>query len=138
MDIKVIKMSEADKLFEDIEMCLKRMSDFLGEDGYRETRKYIDRYTEHLNNLKNKKDKNSKELLTKKEIDFIKGLLRFGNYRDSEKNGKVKFIKKRGYFLYLHFSEFHSNSVYIDKDIYFKGLEENEEYTLKELGWLEE
>ena len=131
-------MSEADKLFEDIEMCLKRISDFLGEDGYRETRKYIDRYTEHLNNLKNKKDKNSKELLTKKEIDFIKGLLRFGNYRDSEKNGKVKFIKKRGYFLYLHFSEFHSNSVYIDKDIYFKGLEENEEYTLKELGWIEE
>lgn len=131
-------MSEADKLFEDIEMCLKRISDFLGEDGYRETRKYIDRYTEHLNNLKNKKDKNSKELLTKKEIDFIKELLRFGNYRDSEKNGKVKFIKKRGYFLYLHFSEFHSNSVYIDKDIYFKGLEENEEYTLKELGWLEE
>lgn len=131
-------MSEADKLFEDIEMCLKRISDFLGEDGYRETRKYIDRYTEHLNNLKNKKDKNSKELLTKKEIDFIKELLRFGNYRDSEKNGKVKFIKKRGYFLYLHFSEFHSNSVYIDKDIYFKGLEENEEYTLKELGWIEE
>lgn len=131
-------MSEADKLFEDIEMCLKRISGFLGEDGYRETRKYIDRYTEHLNNLKNKKDKNSKELLTKKEIDFIKELLRFGNYRDSEKNGKVKFIKKRGYFLYLHFSEFHSNSVYIDKDIYFKGLEENEEYTLKELGWLEE
>lgn len=131
-------MSEADKLFEDIEMCLKRISDFLGEDGYRETRKYIDRYTEHLNNLKNKKEKNSKELLTKKEIDFIKELLRFGNYRDSEKNGKVKFIKKRGYFLYLHFSEFHSNSVYIDKDIYFKGLEENEEYTLKELGWLEE
>lgn len=131
-------MTEADKLFEDIEMCLKRISDFLGEDGYRETRKYIDRYTEHLNNLKNKKNKNPKELLTKKEIDFIKELLRFGNYRDSEKNGKVKFIKKRGYFLYLHFSEFHSNSVYIDKDIYFKGLEENEEYTLKELGWLEE
>lgn len=88
--------------------------------------------------LLNKKDKKTKELLTKKEIDFIKELLRFGNYRDSEKNGKVKFIKKRGYFLYLHFSEFHSNSVYIDKDIYFKGLEENEEYTLKELDWIEE
>ena len=35
--------------------------------------------------LLNKKDKKTKELLTKKEIDFIKELLRFGNYRDSEK-----------------------------------------------------
>ncbi len=131
-------MSEADKLFEDIEMCLKRISDFLGADGYRETRIYIDRYTEDFNELKNKTHKKQKELLTTKEKEFIKDLLKYGNYEDTRKNGKVKFIQKTGYYLKLCFSEFHCNSVYIDKDIYFKGLEEDEEYTLKELGFIEE
>ena len=131
-------MSEADKLFDDIEMCLKRISDFLGADGYRETRRYIDRYTEHLNELKNRNLEKSKEILTPKEKEFIKDLLKYGNYEDTRKNGKVKFIQKRGYYLKLCFSEFHCNSVYIDKDIYFKGLEDDEEYTLKELGLVEE
>jgi hypothetical protein len=40
------------KLFDDIEMCLKRISDFLGSQGYIEVRKYIERYENHLNSAK--------------------------------------------------------------------------------------
>jgi DNA polymerase I-like protein with 3'-5' exonuclease and polymerase domains len=40
------------KLFDDIEMCFKRISDFLSSKGYAEVRKYIERYETHLNNVK--------------------------------------------------------------------------------------
>lgn len=42
------------KSLEDISMCLKRISDFLSDKGYRETRKYIDRLEYDLNILKEK------------------------------------------------------------------------------------
>ena len=45
MDIQV-------KLFEDIEMCLKRISDFLPDRGYAEVRKYIQNYEIHLEQAK--------------------------------------------------------------------------------------
>lgn len=45
MDIQI-------KLFEDIEMCLKRISDFLPDNGYEEVRKYIKNYEIHLNEAK--------------------------------------------------------------------------------------
>ena len=75
-----------------------------------------------------------KELLTKEEKEFLKQILQFGNYKSGTQNGIIKYITKAGYWLELNFSEFHCNSVYIDKNLYFKGLTEDEEYTLKELG----
>lgn len=73
-------------------------------------------------------------MLTKEEKEFLKQILQFGNYKSETKNGIVKYITKSGYWLNLCFSEFHCNEIYIDKDLYFRGLTENEEYTLKELG----
>lgn len=40
------------KALEDITMCLKRISDFLSDKGYRETRKYIDRLEYDLEQIK--------------------------------------------------------------------------------------
>lgn len=120
------------KLFGDIEMCLKRISDFLGDEGFKETRKYIDRFEHDLNLLKNKE--NPKELLNKEEKAFLKQALKFGNYKSGTGNGIIRFIAKKGFYIYLYFSEWHSNSIYIDKREHFKGLEEEKEYSLKELG----
>lgn len=72
--------------------------------------------------------------MSEEEKEFLKSILKFGNYVSGTGNGIVKYIVKRGYWLELHFSPFHCNSVYIDKNIYFKSLNEDEEYTLKELG----
>lgn len=73
-------------------------------------------------------------MLNEEEKLFINEILRFGNYSTGTGNGIVKYIMKQGYYLKLCFSPFHCNSVYIDKNLYFKGLQEDEEYTLKELG----
>lgn len=70
-----------------------------------------------------------KELLTEEEKEFLKQTLKFGNY-----NGAVKFIVRMGYFLKLHFNDWHCNTVYIDKKVYFKELVEDNKYTLEELG----
>ena len=127
-------MTNQEELFDDIEMCLKRISDFLGEKGYREVRKYIERYEIDLENSKKVKEPLIKNaLLNDEERTFLKNVLMYGNYKSEERNGIVKYIVKRGYFIYLHFSPFHSNSIYIDKNLYFRGLNEDEEYTLKEL-----
>ena len=75
-----------------------------------------------------------KNLLNDKEKEFLKQILKYGNYKSGTKNGIIKYIKKQGYWLKLCFSEFHCNSVYIDKDLYFKELVEDEEYTLRNLG----
>ena len=72
--------------------------------------------------------------MTEEEKEFLKNILKFGNYVSGTGNGIVKYIVKQGYWLKLHFSPFHCNAVYIDKNIYFKSLNEDEEYTLKELG----
>lgn len=125
---------EEKELFDDIEMCLKRISDFLGDNGYKETRKYIERYEHHLNMLKNKDEVNRNELLTDNERLFLKQVLKYGNYKSGTENGVVRYIEKRGYWLHLCFSEFHSNSIYIDKRLHFKGLQEDVEYCLEELG----
>lgn len=73
-------------------------------------------------------------MLNEEEREFLKNILKFGNYRSGTGNGIIKYIVKKGYWLNLHFSEFHSNAVYIDKNLYFRGLNEDEEYTLKELN----
>ncbi len=72
--------------------------------------------------------------LTEEEKKFLKTALNYGNYKVGTGNGIVKYIVKKGYWLQLCFSPFHCNSIYIDKNLYFKGLNEDEEYTLKELG----
>lgn len=84
--------------------------------------------------LKRFDEKVQKPQLSNEEIQFIKSILKFGNFVSGTGNGIVKFIVKRGYYLQFCFSEFHCNSVYIDKNIYFRGLNEDEEYTLNELG----
>lgn len=73
-------------------------------------------------------------MISEEERKFLKDILKFGNYVSGTGNGIVKYIVKKGYYLQLHFSPFHCNGVYIDKNIYFRGLNEDEEYTLKELG----
>lgn len=77
-------------------------------------------------------------MLTEEEKRFINNILKFGNYGSGTGNGVVKYIVKRGYWLYFCFSPFHSNAVYIDKELYFRGMQDEEEYTLKELGLQEE
>ena len=72
--------------------------------------------------------------MSEEEKEYLKLILKYGNYVEGTGNGIVKYIVKQGYWLNLHFSPFHSNAVYIDKNLYFKGLREDEEYTLKELG----
>ena len=84
--------------------------------------------------LKRFDEKVQKPKLSDEEREFIKTILKFGNYVSGTGNGIVKFIMKRGYYLQFCFSEFHSSGVYIDKNIYFRGINEDEEYTLKELG----
>ena len=75
-----------------------------------------------------------KELLTEEEKEFLKKALEFGNYGEATKNGTIKFIEKRGYFIYFYYDEWCSNSIYIDKNLYFRKLEEDKKYTLQELG----
>ncbi len=75
-----------------------------------------------------------KELLTEEEKEFLKTALMFGNYGEETKNGVIKFIEKRGYYIYFYHDEWASNSIYIDKNLYFKNLEEDRKYTLQELG----
>lgn len=77
------------------------------------------------------------ENLSEEEKNFLKGILKFGNYSAGTGNGIVKYVMKQGYWLKLCFSPFHCNTVYIDNNLYFKGLQEDEEYTLKELGLYE-
>lgn len=72
--------------------------------------------------------------MNEEEKKYLKLILKYGNYKSNTGNGIVKYIVKQGYYLKLCFSPFHCNSVYIDKNLYFKGLNEDEEYTLKELG----
>ncbi len=72
-------------------------------------------------------------MLTEEERKFLEKTLKFGNYVSGTGNGIIKYIVKRGYWLYLCFSPHHSNAIYIDKNLYFKGLNEDEEYTLNEL-----
>lgn len=131
--LKIKDKSNEIKLFEDLEMCLKRISDFLGTEGYAETRRYIERYEKHLDILIKEKI-SSEKILNDKEKEFLQQAIKFGNYRSGTGNGVVKFIVKRGYFIYLCFSEHHSNSIYIDKTMHFTGLKEDIEYTLDELG----
>lgn len=76
-------------------------------------------------------------MLKEEERKFLQNILKFGNYTSGTGNGVIKYIVKQGYWLKLHFSPFHCNGIYIDKNIYFKGLNEDEEYTLKELDLLE-
>lgn len=73
-------------------------------------------------------------MLKEEEKKFLENVLKFGNYVSGTGNGIVKYIVKRGYYIELCFSPFYCNSIYIDKNLYFKGLNEDEEYTLKELG----
>ncbi len=77
-----------------------------------------------------------KELLTEEEKEFLKQALKFGNYGSNTGNEIVKFVGKKGYYIYIYFSEWLSNNttIYIDKNLYFKNLEEDKRYTLKELG----
>lgn len=77
-----------------------------------------------------------KDLLTEEEREFLQQAIEFANY-GNKKNEKVKYIKQSGYFIYFHFSPHYSNSIYIDKDIYFRGLTEDEQYSLSELGLYE-
>ena len=76
-------------------------------------------------------------MLTEEERKFLKYIIKFGNYTSGTGNGIIKYIVKQGYWLKLHFSPFYCNGVYIDKNLYFKGLNEDEEYTLKELDLVE-
>ena len=71
-----------------------------------------------------------KELLTKEEREFLRQILKFGNYG----NETIKHIIKDGCYIELYYEVWAYNNIYIDKNLYFKNLEENKEYTLKELG----
>lgn len=73
-----------------------------------------------------------KELLTEEEKEFLKQAIKFANY-GKKGNGKIEYIKQFGYYIEFYFSSHHCNAIYIDKDIYFRGLTEDEEYTLSEL-----
>ena len=73
-----------------------------------------------------------KELLTEEEKEFLKQAVKFANY-GNKGNGKIKYIKQFGYYINFHFSPHHCNAICIDKDMYFRGLTEDEEYTLLEL-----
>ena len=65
-EIKKIDISL--KLFEDIEMCLKRISDFLPNAGYKTARNYIERYENDLKSYKTKQDYDEK---TRKRYGFL-------------------------------------------------------------------
>lgn len=75
-----------------------------------------------------------KELLTEEEKEFLRQAFKFGNYGSNTGNETVKFVCKSGYYICIYYDEWASNTIYIDKNLYFKGLEEDEKYTLKELG----
>ena len=75
-----------------------------------------------------------KELLTKEEKEFLRQALKFGNYGSDTGNGTIKFIVKSGYFIELYYKDWTCNTIYIDQKLYFKNLEQEEQYTLKELG----
>ena len=45
------------ELFQDVLMCLKRISDFLSDKGRSETRKYIERFETHIKMIQDKKIK---------------------------------------------------------------------------------
>ena len=75
-----------------------------------------------------------KELLTEEEKEFLRQALKFGNYGSDTGNGTIKFIVKSGYFIELYYEDWTCNTIYIDKKLYFKNLEQEEPYTLKELG----
>ena len=75
-----------------------------------------------------------KELLTEEEKEFLEQVLKFGNYKEETTNGTVKFIEKKGYYIYLYYDEWACNTVYFDKNLYFRNLIEDKKYTLKELG----
>ena len=75
-----------------------------------------------------------KELLTEEEKEFLRQALKFGNYGSDTGNGTIKFIVKSGYFIELYYEDWTCNTIYIDKKLHFKNLEQEEQYTLKELG----
>lgn len=77
-------------------------------------------------------------ILTDKEKEYLKQVLKFGNYGDSIQNGIVESIEKYGYFIHLNLGEHHCNTIYIDKKIYFKGMEEEKKYSLEELRIIKE
>ena len=70
------------------------------------------------------------ELLTEEEKEFLRQVLKFGNYGRET----IKFIIKDGYYIELHYKDWAYNTIYIDEKLYFKNLEATKEYTLKELG----
>ena len=74
-----------------------------------------------------------KELLTEEEKEFLKQNLKFGNFKSGTSNKIIQFIIKNEDFIYLHTDEFDCVTVYFDKNLYFRNLEENKKYTLKEL-----
>ena len=78
--------------------------------------------------------KENKNLLTEEEKEFLRQALKFGNYGSTTGNGTIKFICKSGYYIYMYYDEWASNTIYIDKNLYFKSLEEDKKYILKELG----
>ena len=75
-----------------------------------------------------------KELLTEEEREFLRQILKFGNYGSNTENGIIKYIIKDGYYIELHYEDWACNTIYIDKNLYFRNLERNKTYTLKELG----
>lgn len=74
-----------------------------------------------------------KELLTDAEKGFLKQALEFGNYKEETTNGIIKFLIKDGCYIKLYYSDYACNAIYFDKKLYFKNLEEDKKYTLKEL-----
>ena len=50
-------------------------------------------------------------MLTEEEREFLEKTLKFGNYVSGTGNGVIKYIVKRGYWLYLCFSPHHSNAM---------------------------
>ena len=75
-----------------------------------------------------------KELLTEEEREFLRQAFKFGNYGSDTGNETIKFVGKSGYYICVYYDEYASNTIYIDKNLYFKSLKEDKKYTLKELG----
>ncbi len=75
-----------------------------------------------------------KELLTEEEREFLRQAFKFGNYGSDTGNETIKFVGKSGYYICVYYDECASNTIYIDKNLYFKSLKEDKKYTLKELG----
>ncbi len=101
--------------------------------------KYINNVDTYKNILKIERPKyevveEKKELLTEEEREFLRQILKFGNYGSNTENGIIKYIIKDGYYIELHYEDWAYNTIYIDKNLYFRNLERNKTYTLKELG----